>query len=361
MLRMGLIGLGTHGLHAVLPGIQASQSWKVVAVADPDPARLAMVEDTSIRRYADAYAMIKDGNLDGVYVATLLELHAPITLAALQAGLHVVCEKPMAESAEICRQMVQTAEQANRMLVVTFESRYQPHLVTMRQWVEQGKLGDVQAIHLQHFWDGHKSTGPLSERRARLMDRAGALDCGIHKLDLARYLTGCNEWTRIEAFGAAIGESFQYPSHLSILGQLDHKVMVTVNVSMAYAAHIAPRPMQDQVTIVGTQGVASYSVDADSPQTYSRTHVKVSCYSHAGVEQVPIEHLSHLDAIARMLDQMHQAITDPASYKPGILPTGHDGLQAQIATEWAHNQAAKAAERSAREREAIGVAAAMKA
>jgi len=339
MLKIGLIGLGQHGLNAVLPSILSNNNWKLTAVADNSQDRLAQVNVEGIQRFTSAQDLFEKADVDAVYIATLLETHHPLTIAALQAGKHVICEKPMAENAQQCREMLAAADKAGRILAVNFETRFQNHFMTMRQWVREGFIGDLQAIHIQHLWDCHKSFGALAERRHRLIDRSGGLDCGIHKLDMARYVSGGKEWTRIEALGVWLGESVTYPPHISILGQLDHRMTATLNASLGYSANIKPRPYYDAMTLVGTQGVISYTVDAPAHNSPLRTQAKVSCYRKEDVIEIPVEFIGHTVEISRLLDELHACIHDPSRLASTILPTATDGLQAQIAVEWSHKKA----------------------
>lgn len=342
-IRLGLVGFGRHGQHAVVPAIGLSRHATLVAVADQNPQAWAAADlPATVRRFASAEAMFAQADLDVVYIATLVETHAPLAIAAFRAGLHVVCEKPMAPTAEDCQRMIDAADTADRHLVVNFENRYLPHFGQLRQWVAEGRFGQLQAIHLQQFWDGHKNFGPVAERRKRLLDRAGALDCGIHKLDMARFLAGGGHWSQIQAMGAWLQEDFEFPPHISLLGQLgfeDRSVLVSLNASLGYAAGIAPRPMQDMLTLVGTQGVASYCVEADSPAEFHTTSAQVSLHTDQGIERVAIEDLPHDQAIALLLDDLADRIAGRAVLEADRLPVGLDGLEAQLATERAHRDA----------------------
>jgi len=312
-----------------------STKSELVAAADMNPEFMNQVE--GIARYADAREMMAKERLDAVYIATLVETHGPLALAAFEAGLHVVSEKPMAESAKVCRAMVDGARKAGRCLAVTFENRYHPHHRTIRRWIDAGYLGTIQAIHVQEFWDGHKTFGPLSERRARLMQRSGGLDCGIHRLDLVRYFCEGN-WKTLHALGAWFGEAMEKPPHIGILGRLDNGVLVTVNASMGYAASIEPRPMNEILVIAGTKGVVSLAIDEPTPDAFVHTAARVRISSERLCETIPIVELDHPKAIGMLLDDFAGLIEGSKS-SPPELAMGEDGLAAQIATEWANDSA----------------------
>lgn len=323
-----------------------------MAAADSNSAAVNSIEADSAARYTDALKLMQDKNVQAVYLATLPDIRCELAIAALEKGLHVICEKPMASTADQCRQMVEAAKKAKRMLVVDFECRYYKHLRQLRQWIVDGRLGDVGAMHFQSFWDGHKNFGAVAERRARLMEQAGALDCGIHQLDLARYLSGGGHWTDISALGAWLGEDhFKFPPHIAILGKLDSGVIATINASLGYGSSIEPRPKQELLTVAGSRGVASLSIDADSPQAFNATKATLNLYSETGIERCPVEHPPHNQAIGWVVDDLASTLEMATGETPvlpetnntdSILPQGIDGLEAQIAVEKA-NAAACAA------------------
>ncbi len=339
MLRFGLIGCGQHGREAVLPALlENATRARLCAVADLDPDNLGPAKEAGCATYTDYRRMFAEQRLDAVYLATLQESHLEQARAALEAGLHVVCEKPMAPTAADCRAMIQAADRAGRLLVVNFETRYHRHHQRIREWIADGRIGRVDAIHMQHFWDGHKRTGPMAQRRARLLDRAGGLDCGIHKIDLVHHFCGSDRWTSIDAKGAWLGEEQRvFAPHIAILGRLDTGTLVTLNASLGYAANIGPRPMQDSLTIAGTRGVISLTIDVSSPELFHTGDHRVTLYEEAGQEHVAVEHPLHAVAIGRLVDDL--AIHADTGVCSPDLPLGEAGLAAQIITETTNDHA----------------------
>jgi len=337
-MKIGLIGCGTHGRFAVIPAIREfSRRGQLTAVSDLNQNNLDQVSD--VAKYTDYRQMLAKEPLDLVYVATLLDTHRTIVVEALSANKHVVCEKPMGQNVDECREMVSAAQKTNRKLVITFESRYVPQYRIIREWIDAGFLGRVEAVHLQYFWDGHKNFGPMADRRARLMRQAGGFDCGIHKLDLARFF-GRGNWKTIHAMGAWLGESMPKPPHIGLVGRLDNGVLVTVNNSMGYAASIKPRPMNEVMVIVGTKGVASMALDTDSVEAFTEAVVEVRLNSEDRQEVFKSSHTSHSSPIGSMLDDLAAFIEDGTALPPWVA-TGEDGLQAQFAMDEANEQAVK--------------------
>ncbi|MCK5803190.1 MAG: hypothetical protein KAI66_10175, partial [Lentisphaeria bacterium] len=195
-------------------------------------------------------------------------------------------------------------------------------------------LGSVEALHFANQWDCHKTFTESAGRRARLVGLAGALDCGIHKLDQARFLVG-GEWSRIESMGAWLGEDFTPPPHVGILGQLDNGVMVTLNASLSWAANIKPRPMINTLEIAGTQGVVLCRSSRDFQQ------MTLELFSDTLCEEIDIDCTGHTSDILLLLKDFVRVVAGEEDDSIR-LASGEDGYQAQYATEMTNTKAAAA-------------------
>jgi predicted dehydrogenase len=334
MIRIGLIGCGTHANWAVVPAIKgASDLMKLVAVCDINKANVDRTDadNKSLRRYSDHKKMIADGNLDAVYIATLPDTHAVIAIDALNAGLHTLIEKPMAHSAGECEAILTAAHNAGKQVGINFELRYHTEMLKIRQWIREGRLGRVRAIHIQNLWDGHKIFGDIGARRKRLTDLAGSLDCGIHKVDLARYFLPNSTWTTISARGRWFGEDIKLPSHTSVLAELSNGTLVTLNCSFAYTAYTPnARAYSDVWTLVGDKGVINFFEDRINP-TVLRLH------SDTLNDEMNVANQNHASV---MVETCRDFARMCISGNPGDkIATGLDGLQAQIFVDRANNQA----------------------
>ena len=331
MVRFGLVGYGTHARWAVRNALANAHHAELVAVADINPRSLEALDEPGIAKYLDYREMMAEEDLAAVYVATPPDAHAAPTIAGLEAGLHVLCEKPMAVEVADCRRMIAAAEAAGRILAIDFEGRFIPHRRQIKAWIAEGLLGDVKAIHWQQFWDGHKAFGPIAERRARLTNLAGSLDCSIHELDAARYFVGGGEWEEIHALGMWFGEDLIRPPHTSLIARLKGGPLVTSNSSFAYTAYIEPTAQSDVMTIVGTEGVINeFATREGSSGIQLVSRIRSECIDSA--------HVGHGIAIAWVIDELCDLIEGRKAASE-VLATGHDGLMAQIITEEVNRQA----------------------
>ena len=192
-LRVGILGAGWPGeRHA--DGYLACDDTRIVAVSDLDPARrAAFARHYDIEQsYADYHDLLANPAIDAVSIALPNFLHRPATVAALEAGKHVLCEKPPALTLADARQMAATAQQANRLLAYAVQRRFNHATEAIRSQILEGRLGEI--YHARAVWTrvwgvprgiGNWFTDP---------DRAGGgalIDIGVHVLDLAWFLMGC--------------------------------------------------------------------------------------------------------------------------------------------------------------------------
>jgi len=265
MIKFGIVGVGTHARWAVMDAInKTAKNCRLVAACDICADNLKGLAEEGIKTFTDLNKMLDGVEMDALYVATTAKTHYELTVSALRKGLHVICEKPMADSIEKCEDMIKEAEKANRKLAITFENRYHPEIRKIKEWIDAGYLGKVEAFHYHLFTSAYKTFGPRVDRRKRLLDLAGVLDCGIHTLDLARYFFG-GDWMDICARGAWFGEDLANAPHISILGRMTSGVMSTITYSYAYGAYFEAEAKNHMFTIVGNEGIIDYYSGGHTP------------------------------------------------------------------------------------------------
>jgi len=198
-VKVGIIGAGmiAHGSHAEafqkLPGVE------VVAVADVDGARARefAVKFRIPQVFTEYEAMLARADLDAVSVALPVFLHAPATIAALQAGKHVLCEKPMARTSAEAQAMVDAARASGKKLAVYWRNRFGAQAMKARQLVESGELGRVYYVRTIGLrWRGRPSFDARMTRFGKWFgskEQAGGgplMDIGGYALDLVMGILG---------------------------------------------------------------------------------------------------------------------------------------------------------------------------
>lgn len=147
-IAVGIIGLGRSGWNIHADGLgQLDDRYDVAAVADPLPERQReAVARFSARTYDDPHDLIADPDLELVVVATPSYTHVPFGLAALQAGKHVLIEKPMAQNPAEIDQLIEAADAAGRIVTCFQNNRFEPTFLAVREIIESGRIGEVFLI-----------------------------------------------------------------------------------------------------------------------------------------------------------------------------------------------------------------------
>lgn len=190
-LRAGVIGLGWAG-----------QQHVAAYAADPtvDLVALSAMEDHLLTRFGDEHGvklrypdwqeMLEKADLDIVSVATPTFLHAPMAIAALEAGVHVLTEKPMAQSAEAARSMVEASRRTGRILEVSFNHRRRGDVAALAQVIESGVLGEIH--YAKTGWVRRAGIPGLGTwfTQAEKSGGGALADIGVHMLDMTLHLLG---------------------------------------------------------------------------------------------------------------------------------------------------------------------------
>jgi predicted dehydrogenase len=259
-LRIGVIGLGMGSGH--IAGYKTHERAEVVALADPDAARLKRVgaEHGVSALYESAETMLQKEKLDVVSVATPNKFHAPLTIAAFEAGAHVLCEKPMAMNASEARDMLAASKRANRRLMINFSYRFTEQSWALKQVVEGGALGDVYfARTIWHRRRGMPGFGGWFGTKA-LAGGGPLIDLGVHRLDLALWLMKYPRPTWVMgstydpiARERARAENKSFDVEDLAVGLIKFENGATLEVEASWAANIKERELME-TRLLGTKG-----------------------------------------------------------------------------------------------------------
>lgn len=193
-MRVGLVGYGLSGRFFHRPLLQAVPGMEVTSVvtSDPQRRRQAQEEIQGVRILASADELwASAGDHDLAVLASPTAAHVPQALAALDAGLPVVVEKPMAPSAEQCRALVSASRAADRALVPFFNRRFDADHRTLRRLLHEGTLGTV--LRYESRFERFRPNADALAWRERTPSRQGGgvlLDLGTHLVDQALGLFG---------------------------------------------------------------------------------------------------------------------------------------------------------------------------
>ena len=192
-LKIGVIGCGSIAKHRHLPEYAANKQIKIVAVCDIVKTR---ADETAVLYGAKAYEsyeeLLQNNEVDAVSVCTPNYLHAPISIAALKAGKHVLCEKPMATSRADAEEMIETASTSGKKLMIAHNQRFVPSHAKAREILASGEIGKVYSFRTAfghpgpEGWSVDGKESWFFEKDKAFIGAMG--DLGVHKTDLIRYL-----------------------------------------------------------------------------------------------------------------------------------------------------------------------------
>ena len=207
-----IVGLGRISMQHFMPAVKMSKKARVTALvsghrekADRMAAEYG-VASRNIYNYENYDQIVKNTDIDAVYIALPNSMHAEYTIRAAKAGKHVLCEKPMATTVEDSRSMIRACEGAQRKLMIAYRCQYEPAHLRAVQLIREGKLGSIQSIESAFGF-------PIAPNEWRLDKKlAGGgplMDVGIYCLNASRYLTG-EEPSAVKGFSSVVDKDGRF-------------------------------------------------------------------------------------------------------------------------------------------------------
>jgi UDP-N-acetylglucosamine 3-dehydrogenase len=203
-LKVAVIGCGSIARHRHLVEYNAHAGVEITAVCDIVGERAnEMAEKYNARSYTSYEELLANESVDAVSVCLPNALHAPVSIAALNAGCHVLCEKPMATSREEANEMIEVAEKNNKKLMIAHNQRFVSSHVKARKLIESGEVGKIYSFRTA-FGHGGPEGWSVDGKESWFFKKdeafIGAMgDLGVHKADLLRYLLG-EEFVEVAGF-----------------------------------------------------------------------------------------------------------------------------------------------------------------
>ncbi|MGG3468218.1 Gfo/Idh/MocA family oxidoreductase [Neobacillus pocheonensis] len=194
-LKIGIIGAGGIARDAHLPNyVKCGDKVEIVAVSDVVKEKAEQLSlDFNIPHAFSSYEeMLKKIEIDAVSICTPNKFHYPATIAALNAGCHVLCEKPPAMTAKEAEEMAMAAEKAGKILTYGFHYRHAPQVEVLKRFIDGGELGSIYAARVTAMRRrGIPGWGVFTNKE--LQGGGPLIDIGVHMLDTALFLMGYPE------------------------------------------------------------------------------------------------------------------------------------------------------------------------
>jgi predicted dehydrogenase len=228
---------------AMLAGARRSDRVRVAAVASRDQGRAdAYVRERGIERAYGSYeALLADPEVEAVYISLPNGLHVEWSIRALEAGKHVLCEKPLDRRPERVEEAYDAAERADRFLMEGFLFRHHPQTTRLTELVEEGAIGELRLIRLAFSF----SVTELGDVRMRPdLDGGALMDVGCYCVSMARLLAGEPETATAQAIVGSTGVDVRFA------GTLAFPRDVLAHFDLAFDL-----PYRSMLEVVGSDGV----------------------------------------------------------------------------------------------------------
>ncbi|AKP77122.1 Gfo/Idh/MocA family oxidoreductase [Priestia aryabhattai] len=211
-VKIGVIGCGSIAQHRHLPEYKMNEQVELVAVCDINTERAnSVAQQYGVKAYTNYEELLASGTVEAVSVCTPNYLHAPISVAALNSGVHVLCEKPMATSEEEAKAMIEAAKTNGKKLMIGHNQRFVASHQKARELIEKGEIGKIYSFRTA-FGHGGPEGWSVDGKESWFFKKdeafIGAMgDLGVHKTDMLRYILN-EEIVEVGAFVESNAKDF---------------------------------------------------------------------------------------------------------------------------------------------------------
>mgnify|MGYP000306634631 CR=1 FL=1 len=238
-IKVGVIGCGAIAQRRHLPEYRERKDVEIIAVCDFHLSRAKEVSEMfGVKNAYDRHEqLLADKEIEAVSICTPNHLHAALSIEAMKAGKHVLCEKPMAVTLEQAEAMVRSAEENGVFLMVGHNQRLMPVHQKAKQILQEGSLGKVLSFQTvfghsgPENWsvDGEKSW--FFQKEAAIIGAMG--DLGVHKVDLIRWLLA-DEIIEVSAVYGSLHKTMTIDDHAILILKTQNGALGTVTASWTY-------------------------------------------------------------------------------------------------------------------------------
>jgi predicted dehydrogenase len=311
-LKVGVIGVGgIAGTH--FPGWKESPLAEVVALADLDRSVLSRVADAQgvKRRYEKPEELIADPEIDIVDVCTPNMYHAPLAIAALEAGKHVICEKPLAPTPADIKRMIQARDKSGKLLMTAQHFRFEGTSKALKAEIDTGVLGE---IYHARSWMLRRSAAPTRPGFIMKQHSGGGpcIDIGVHILDLTLWMMGHPKPVAVSGvtqaklahqpgafsnWGGAIPSSFDVEEFATAFVRFDNGATLVLEVS--WLLHHKTTGEDMQMWLYGDKGGSHWpSNEILKTNNATRQHSNTQLVNAEGGEAHAKECIAFAEAVA---------------------------------------------------------------
>ena len=254
-INWGVMGTAKIGVNKVIPALQAAKHGTVAAIASRDitQAQTAAQRLGIPRAHGSYEALLADPGVDAVYIPLPNHLHVPWSIRALEAGKHVICEKPIGLSSTEAQELIAVAKRFPRLKIMeAFMYRHHPQWQTAQRLIAEGGIGQLRTVHsFFSYWN----VDPKNIRNIGAIGGGGMMDIGCYCVSLSRFL-----------FGAEPQRVLGLVDHDPAFGtdRLASGILEFATGTATFTCSTQLSPYQ-RVTIFGTDGTIEIEIPFNAP------------------------------------------------------------------------------------------------
>jgi UDP-N-acetyl-2-amino-2-deoxyglucuronate dehydrogenase len=319
VFKFGIVGCGRIGQrHAE----HIRHVGTLVAVCDTDTGSAKKLADKyGVPWFASLDEMLKgEPGLEVISVCTPNGLHAQHSIEALIAGKHVLCEKPMALSANDCSAMIQSAERANKRLFIVKQNRFNPPVVAVKELIDSGKLGKIYSVQLNCFWNRNPEYYKNSWKGTKDLDGGTLFTQFSHFIDLLYWFMG-----DVESVAAHTG-NFNHAGMIEFedTGVVIMKFLNGVIGTLNYTVNAYKKNMEGSLTIFAEKGTVKIGGQYLNELEYQSLEGDPVTDLPPG--NPPNNYGQYVGSMSNH-DKVYQNLVDTLSGKAAIATSGMEGLK----------------------------------
>jgi predicted dehydrogenase len=314
--RYCVVGLGRVSIEHFMPGTKLSKYTRVTAIVSGHRAKAEKmaakfgVYSQNIYDYENFDAIADNEEIDAVYIALPNGMHAEYTIRAAQAGKHVLCEKPMANTALEAQQMVNACRLASKKLMIAYRCPFESMNLRAIGLIQEGRLGRIQSIESANGFNIQAGEWRLNKR---LGGGGPLIDSGIYSLNACRYLTGEEPIGEIKGYSSVIDRDGRFT-------EVEENLAWTMRFPSGAVASCATTygaSMPGMFTVYGSSG----TLHMESAFGYQGQHLTAKCEGGPSID----EHSSERDPSHFTVLADHLALCAIQNQEPWT--PGEEGLK----------------------------------
>lgn len=317
-MRWAIVGLGTFAVGQVIPGFADARHSRITAFVSGNPDKAERLGASygveGYYDYANFDAIADDDDIDCVYIVLPVGLHAEYTIRALEAGKHVLCEKPMANTSSEAAAMIDAARKADRKLGVAYRVHHEPNNAHVREQVANGALGKMRFISADHGFSANPDYPPHKWRLEKALAGGGSMwDIGIYGVNTSLMMLPGD---RVVSVSAAYATPAGDPRFSEVEGAIDYRLRMASGINVQGSSSYCYSPYVSRQRYFGSEA----SIEMQPATTY-------------GDNQITMEGGGSAPRTYRVGDPMHQfsaqvdAFSLAARNGTALLTPGEMGLR----------------------------------